>query len=110
MIMCAFSPSPHSSKMTWTVVGGDPFHHGSYMSSKFTNAFLKTTVRNNVSVLDFIVHYGGFKKSISGYTRNRMQNPTIKSSKFTTRKICCECQNLLANFYSQDAGHIVHNI
>jgi hypothetical protein len=23
----------------------------------FTNAFLKTTVRNNVSVLDFIVHY-----------------------------------------------------
>jgi hypothetical protein len=22
--------------------------------------------------------YGGFKKSISGYTRNRMQNPTIK--------------------------------
>jgi hypothetical protein len=26
-----------------------------------------------------IVAYGGFKKSISGYTRNRMQNPTIKS-------------------------------
>jgi hypothetical protein len=25
-----------------------------------------------------IVAYGGFKKSISGYTRNRMQNPTIK--------------------------------
>jgi hypothetical protein len=24
-----------------------------------------------------IVAYGGFKKSISGYTRNRMQNPTI---------------------------------
>jgi hypothetical protein len=89
-----------------------------------TNAFLRTTVCNNVSVLDFIVHYllhvsaptgghlqvkctqnilrwplcmstdplsqlykiehrnivayGGFKKSISGYTRNRMQNPTIK--------------------------------
>jgi hypothetical protein len=66
----------------------------------FTNAFLKTTVRNNISVLNFIVHYlldvsapigghlqvkckntaayGGFKKSISGYTHNRMQNPTIK--------------------------------
>jgi hypothetical protein len=50
--------------------------------------FLKTTVRNIVSMLDFIVHnkiehkyivaYGGFKKSISGYTRDRMQNPTIK--------------------------------
>jgi hypothetical protein len=25
-----------------------------------------------------IVAYGGFKKSISGYTCNRMQNPTIK--------------------------------
>jgi hypothetical protein len=26
-----------------------------------------------------IVAYGGFKNNISGYTRNRMQNPTIKS-------------------------------
>jgi hypothetical protein len=25
-----------------------------------------------------IVAYGGIKKNISGYTRNRMQNPTIK--------------------------------
>jgi hypothetical protein len=57
-----------------------------YLKQEFTNAFLKATARNNVSVLDFIVHYllhvsalyGGFKKSISGYTRNRMQNPTIK--------------------------------
>jgi hypothetical protein len=29
-----------------------------------------------------IVAYGGFKKSISGYTRNRMQNPTIKSVEY----------------------------
>jgi hypothetical protein len=84
-----------------------------------TNAFLKTTVHNNVFCARFycvllttcfnpdrwpssskmytkyilgwplcmstdplsqlyIVAYGGFKESISGYTRNRMQNPTIK--------------------------------
>jgi hypothetical protein len=29
-------------------------------------------------LIGHLVAYGGFKKTISGYTRNRMQNPTIK--------------------------------
>jgi hypothetical protein len=30
------------------------------------------------------VAYGGFKKSISGYTRNRVQNPTVKIIELVT--------------------------
>jgi hypothetical protein len=43
-----------------------------------TKVFLKTTVRNNVSVLDFIVHivaYGGFKRSINVKTVDKAENP-----------------------------------
>jgi hypothetical protein len=38
-----------------------------------------------------IVAYGGFKKSISGYTRNRMQNPTIKLA----NSCCSVCSEII---------------
>jgi hypothetical protein len=47
-----------------------------------------------------IVAYGGFKKSISGYTRNRMQNPTINfRGAYHHMDLIIQCINQMYSHY-----------
>jgi hypothetical protein len=55
--------------------------------------FLKPPYANKIEHRNTVA-YGGFKKSISGYTRNRLQNPTIKTEIFS-------CKGFTATTYIQ---------